>query len=46
MQKSELVRRVPAKAAIESVINIISLIVGLIDAIYTLIMKFLTPTTS
>ncbi len=39
MQKLAEVRRVPAKAAIESVLNIISVIVSLVDAFYTLIMK-------
>ena len=46
MQNHETVRRVPAKAAIESVLSIISAIVSLIDAVYTLIIKMLTGTTS
>lgn len=39
MNKCGTVRRVPAKAAIESVISIIGLLVSLVDAIYNLIMK-------
>jgi hypothetical protein len=39
MQKCDNARRVPARAAIESWINLVGGIVALIDAIYTLIMK-------
>ncbi len=39
MHKREHMRDVPARAAIESVINIIGLLVSLVNAIYNLIMK-------
>ncbi len=45
MCKHDTVRRVPAKASIEAVLNIISVIVGILDALYTLIMKLIVGGT-
>ena len=45
MKKHEMVRGIPAKAAsIEGVLSIISVIVGLLGAIYTLIFKIVSGT--
>ena len=45
IDKREGVRCVPAKGAIESVINIIGLLVSLVNAIYNLIMKIFFGTS-
>ena len=45
IDKRESVRCVPAKGAIESVINIVGLLVSLVNAIYNLIMKIFFGTS-
>ena len=46
MRKQIKVSAVPARAEIETVLSIMSMIVSLIDAIYTLIMKIFGVATA